>query len=71
MSLKENLDRLKLFHETKKKLRVEARREIRAIEAKRGRKFQEIEKVNFVSAYVFNKMVVDKSSVIDMSKFYE
>ncbi|MDD5389819.1 MAG: hypothetical protein PHD37_10765 [Gallionellaceae bacterium] len=67
----EGLKRLEDRVKAMKAIRAEARREARIAEKSIGRKFSEIEKLNFISGWVFNKTVKDKSKIIDYSKYYK
>ena len=57
------------FGTRKKKLKVLARREIKRLE-KQGKVWGISEKINFTNWFEFNVVVIDRSKLIDMSKFY-
>lgn len=52
------------------KLKVLIRREFKRLE-KQGKVWGFAEKLNFENWFIWNAIVIDKSKLIDMSRFYE
>ncbi|WP_136419502.1 hypothetical protein [Herbaspirillum sp. ST 5-3] len=52
---KNTFDKVQAFLDTKKKLKLEARKEIRRLQ-KEGQMFTEIGKLNFINQFVFERM---------------